>query len=202
MFNFGYWCVSTNNRMLMGVEDIMSTWNIDKAHSGVHFTVRHMVIAKVRGSFDRWQGVIELDEKNPAASKVSVRIDAASIDTREEKRDAHLRSADFFDVEKYPELTFESTKVAKLSDDRYQVTGALTIHDITKEVVLDAEALGTGKDPWGNERVAFQAQTSINRKDFGLTWNQALETGGVLVGDKVEISLDVQALKAAKAEAA
>lgn len=180
----------------------MTTWNIDTSHSGVHFSVRHMVIAKVRGSFDRFEGSVELDETNPAASKVSVRIDARSIDTREEKRDAHLRSADFFDVETYPDLTFESTKVEKIDDERWRVTGDLTIHGVTKEVALDAEALGTGKDPWGNDRIAFQASTSINRKDFGLTWNQALETGGVLVGDKIEISLDVQAVKAVATKAA
>jgi polyisoprenoid-binding protein YceI len=180
----------------------MTIWNIDTSHSGVHFSVRHMVIAKVRGAFTRFSGSVELDETNPAASKVAVRIDAASIDTREEKRDAHLRSPDFFDVEKYPELTFESTKVEKLDDERYRVTGDLTIHGVTKEVVLDAESLGVGKDPWGNDRVAFSATTSVNRKDFGLTWNQALETGGVLVGEKIEISLDVQAVKAAATKAA
>src|SRR6188768_771395 len=175
----------------------MTTWNIDTSHSGIHFSVRHMVIAKVRGAFDRFSGVVELDEANPEASKVSVRIEAASIDTREEKRDAHLRSADFFDVEKYPELTFTSTKIEKLGGDDYRVTGDLTIHGVTKEVVLDAESLGAGKDPWGNDRIAFSAKTAVNRKDFGLTWNQALETGGVLVGEKIEISLDVQAVKAA-----
>jgi polyisoprenoid-binding protein YceI len=180
----------------------MTTWNIDTSHSGVHFTVRHMVIAKVRGAFDRWGGTFELDPANPAASRVSVRIDAASINTREEKRDAHLRSADFFDVEKYPELRFESTKVEKIDDASYRVTGDLTIHGVTREVVLDAESLGEGKDPWGNERTVFQAQTAINRKDFGLSWNQALETGGVLVGEKVEISLDIEAVKAAAAKAA
>ncbi len=180
----------------------MTTWNIDTSHSGVHFSVRHMVIAKVRGSFDRFRGTLELDEGNSEASKVTVRIEAASIDTREEKRDAHLRSADFFDVEKYPELAFVSTNVEALGGDRYRVTGDLTIHGVTREVVLDAESLGAGKDPWGNDRIAFQAQTSIRRRDFGLTWNQALETGGVLVGDEVEISLDVQAVKAASSKAA
>jgi polyisoprenoid-binding protein YceI len=180
----------------------MTTWNIDTSHSGAHFSIRHMVFAKVRGAFDRWQGVIRLDEQDPAASNVSVRIEAASINTREEKRDAHLRSADFFDVEKYPEITFESTKVEKVGDDRYRVTGDLTIHGVTKEVVLDAESLGAGKDPWGNQRTLFQAQTTINRKEFGLSWNQALEAGGVLVGEKVEISLDVQAVEAAATKAA
>jgi polyisoprenoid-binding protein YceI len=171
-------------------------WNIDTSHSGVHFTVRHMVISKVRGAFDRWQGTVDFDEQDPAKSKVSVRIDAASINTREEKRDAHLRSADFFDVEKHPELTFESTGVEKLDGNEYRVTGDLTIHGVTKSVVLEAEYLGLGKDPWGNERIGFQARTTVNRKDFGLNWNQVLEAGGVLVGEKIEIALDVQAVKA------
>jgi polyisoprenoid-binding protein YceI len=170
-------------------------WNIDPAHSGVHFTVRHMVISKVRGAFERWQGAIDLDEQNPAASRVSVQIDAASIDTREEKRDQHLRSPDFFDVEKFPKLGFESTQIEKLTDDQYRVTGDLTMHGVTRPVVLEAESLGGGKDPWGHQRIGFAAKTTINRKDFGLTWNQALETGGLLVGEKIEISLDVQAIK-------
>lgn len=174
----------------------MTTWNIDTSHSGAHFTVRHMVVSKVRGAFSRWQGTLAFDEQNPEASKVSVQIEAASIDTREGKRDAHLRSADFFDVAQYPTLSFESTKVEKVEGNTYRVTGDLTIHGITKQVVLDADYLGAGKDPWGNDRVGFEASTSINRKDFGLSWNQALEAGGVLVGDKIEISLDVEAVKA------
>ncbi|MDB4965149.1 MAG: hypothetical protein JWN44_838 [Myxococcales bacterium] len=177
-------------------------WNIDPSHSGVHFTVRHMVISKVRGAFDRWQGTVDFDEQNPSASKVSVRIEAASVDTRDEKRDAHLRSADFFDVENHPALTFESTKVEKLDGNDYRVTGKLTIHGITKEVALEAEYLGGGKDPWGNERLGFQARTAVNRKEFGLNWNQVLEAGGVLVGEKIEIALDVQAIKAQASEQA
>jgi polyisoprenoid-binding protein YceI len=180
----------------------MTTWNIDTSHSGVHFTIRHMVIAKVRGSFDRWQGTLELDPQNLSAAKVTARIEAASIDTREPKRDAHLRSADFFDVEKYPELSFESTKVEEAGEGRLRVTGKLTIHGVTREVVLDTESLGQAKDPWGNDRIAFQATTSVNRKDYGLAWNQALETGGVLVGEKVDIALDVQAVRAAATKAA
>jgi polyisoprenoid-binding protein YceI len=176
-------------------------WNIDPSHSGVHFTVRHLVISKVRGSFGKYQGTVDFDEQNPAASKVAVRIDAASIDTREDKRDAHLRSPDFFDVEKFPELTFASTAVEK-SDDGYRVSGELTIHGVTRPVVLEADFLGHGKDPWGNERIGFAAKATVNRKDFGLTWNQALETGGVLVGEKIEIALDVQAVKAQASERA
>jgi len=181
----------------------MTTWNIDLSHSAINFSARHMVVSKVRGAFNRWQGALQFDEQNPERSKVSVQIEADSIDTREPKRDAHLRSADFFDVEKYPTLSFESTKVEVLEDKRYRITGELTIHGVTREVVLDAENLGGGKDPWGNQRIAFEATTSVNRKDFGLTWNQALETGGVLVGDKIEIALEVQAVKAqASSEAA
>jgi len=174
----------------------MTTWNIDTSHSGAHFTVRHMVVSKVRGAFERWQGTLQFDEQDPEASKVSVQIEAASINTREPKRDDHLRSADFFDVAQYPTLSFESTKVEKREGNTYRVTGDLTIHGVTNQVVLDADYLGAGKDPWGNDRVGFEASTSINRKDFGLTWNQALEAGGVLVGDKIEISLDVEAVKA------
>jgi polyisoprenoid-binding protein YceI len=176
----------------------MTTWNIDPSHSGIHFAVRHLVVSKLRGAFTRWEGIVELDEANPGASRVSVRIDPGSIDTREPKRDDHLRSADFFDVQKYPALTFASTRVEKVGDG-YRLTGNLTMHGVTKPVVLDVESLGVGKDPWGNERIGFQAEASINRKDFGLGWNQALETGGVLVGDKVEILLDVQAVKAQSA---
>jgi polyisoprenoid-binding protein YceI len=180
----------------------MTTWNIDTSHSGIHFAVRHMVVAKVRGAFERWQGTLQFDEQNPQASKVSVQIEAASIDTREPKRDAHLRSADFFDVEQFPSLAFESRKVEKVDGNRFRVTGDLTIHGITKQVELDAEYLGAGTDPWGNARVGFEARTTVQRKDFGLTWNQALETGGVLVGDAIEISLDVEAVKAGAASQA
>jgi polyisoprenoid-binding protein YceI len=177
-------------------------WNIDSSHSGVHFTVRHMVISKVRGAFARWQGEVDFDAAAPAASTVAVRIDAASIDTHEPKRDDHLRSADFLDVAQHPALTFTSTKVEPLPGDRYRVIGDLTIRGVTRQVELAAELLGGGKDPWGNERIGFQATTAISRKDFGLIWNQALETGGVLVGDRVDIALDVQAVKAQAAERA
>ena len=158
-----------------------------------------MVISKVRGAFERWQGTIDFDEQQPTASKVSVTIEAASVDTREAKRDAHLRSPDFFDVEKYPALSFESSRIKKGEGDHYRVLGNLTLHGVTRPVELDAELLGTGKDPWGNQRVGFQARTTLNRKDFGLGWNQALEAGGVLVGESIEIALDVQAVRA-KAE--
>ncbi|NUP10853.1 MAG: YceI family protein [Polyangiaceae bacterium] len=174
-------------------------WQLDTTHSGIHFAVRHMVISKVRGAFTRWDGKLEFDAQRLDDSRVSVRIDAASIDTREAKRDEHLRSADFFDVEQFPALTFESKKVEKRGESDYRIVGDLTIHGVTKEVTLETEYLGGGKDPWGNERIGFQAKTTISRKDFGLGWNQVLEAGGVLVGEQVEISLDIQAVKAQSA---
>jgi polyisoprenoid-binding protein YceI len=165
---------------------------IDAGHSNVDFTVRHLMISKVRGRFATVAGSIELAPSNLPA-QVDVRIDASSIDTREAERDAHLRSADFFDVEKYPELTFESTRVEGSPED-FRCYGNLTIHGVTREVVLVGEFGGRITDPWGGERVSFSAVTKVNRKDFGLTWNQALETGGVVVSDEVSINLEVEAL--------
>ena len=172
------------------------TWNIDPSHSTVGFTVRHLVISKVHGSFNTFTGTVVLDEQNPGASKVTARIEAGSIDTKEEKRDGHLKSPDFFDVEKFPAITFESTKVEKADGNAYRVTGDLTLHGVKKSIALEAELLGIGKDPWGNQRAGFAAQVSLQRKDFGLNWNQALEAGGVLVGEKVDIQLDIEAVKA------
>jgi polyisoprenoid-binding protein YceI len=180
----------------------MRRWNIDPAHSAAQFTVRHLVISRVRGTFERWQGAINFDPSQPEASKVSVRIEAASIDTHEPNRDQHLRSAEFFDVEKYPAITFESRQIDRRGKDRYRVLGDLTMHGVTRPVELDAEYLGAGKDPWGNERVGFFAKTAVNRKEFGLNWNQLLEGGGVVVSDQVEISLDVQAIGAKAIEQA
>ncbi|QDE69346.1 MULTISPECIES: YceI family protein [Myxococcus] len=179
-----------------------TTWNIDTTHSGIHFSVRHMVIAKVRGSFRKYSGAVSLDEQDVTKSSVAVTIETASIDSGVEQRDNHLRSPDFFDVEKFPSITFKSTKVEKASGNGLKVTGNLTIRDVTREVVLDAEQLGVGKDPWGNVKAAFEAKTSVDRRDFGLTWNQALETGGVLVGEKIEIAIEVQAVKAQAEQAA
>jgi polyisoprenoid-binding protein YceI len=171
-------------------------WTVDTSHSSISFSVRHLMIAKVRGSFAKWRATVDFDAANPAHSKIEAHIDAASIDTKEEKRDAHLRSPDFFDAASFPELVFVSRDITRDGDD-YAVAGDLTLHGVTRPVRLEVESLGTGKDPWGNERVAFVAKTAINRKDFGLHWNQALETGGVLVGDKVEIEIDVQLVKSA-----
>jgi polyisoprenoid-binding protein YceI len=158
--------------------------------------VRHLVVAKVRGHFTKFGGSIELDPDRLQDSTVAVSIDTASIDTREAQRDAHLKSADFLDVENFPTMDFKSTKVEQQGGERLKVTGDLTIHGVTKSVVLDTEYAGRTKDPWGGERVGFSATTKVDRKDFGLKWNMALEAGGFVVGDTVEISLDVEATKA------
>jgi polyisoprenoid-binding protein YceI len=179
-----------------------TTWNIDATHSTIGFAIRHMVFSKVRGRFLKYTGAIRLDDGDLAKSWVEVAIDAASIDTGTAQRDNHLRSADFFDVEKFPELRFRSTRVEDVGGGRLRVIGELTIRDTTREVALDAEPAGRGVDPWGNERIGFVAKTSIDRKDFGLAWNQLLEAGGVLVGDRVDIELDVQAVSAAARDAA
>lgn len=172
-----------------------SVWQIDPAHTGVEFAVKHMMISTVKGRFGEVSGTITLDEADLSGSSVEVEIDAASIDTRQPDRDAHLRSADFFDVEKFPKLTFRSRRIEVAGGDRFRVIGDLKIRDVTREVVLDATYEGRGKDPWGNEKAGFTAQTSIDRRDFGLTWNAALETGGILVGNEIKINLEVQAAR-------
>jgi polyisoprenoid-binding protein YceI len=169
-------------------------WDIDVSHSAIHFHVRHMVISKVHGRFARWSGRIELDERDLARSSVDVTVDTASIDTQVADRDAHLRSAEFLDVARYPEMTFRSKRI-EAAGGGYRVTGDLSLHGVTREVVLEAEFAGFGKDPWGNQRAGFSAKGSLDRRDFGLVWNAALETGGVLVGEKVEISIEVEAVK-------
>jgi polyisoprenoid-binding protein YceI len=179
-----------------------SNWNIDTAHTGIHFSVRHMVVSKVRGRFGKYTGTIKLDDADITRSSIEVTIDASSIDTGVADRDTHLRSPDFFDVEKFPELHFSSKRIEQVEDTLYRVIGDLTIRGAKREVLLDVEYGGRGKDPWGNERVGFLAKTSIDRKEFGLTWNQVLETGGILVGDRVEIELDVEAVRAAAQSAA
>lgn len=173
-----------------------TTWTIDPAHTTVEFSLKHLMISKVRGQFGAVQGTIVLDEANPANSTVTAEIDVTSIDTRQEQRDAHLRSADFFDVEQYPNITFRSTRVEQ-AGGHFHVIGDLTIRDVTKEVTLHVSDEGRGGDPWGGQRAGFSATTEIDRREFGLTWNQALETGGVLVGNEIKISLEVQAVKAA-----
>lgn len=167
-------------------------YTIDVTHSSITFSVRHMVMAKVRGHFTKWEGAFTYDAQNPAASSIDVKIDAASIDTREAQRDTHLKSPDFLDVAKHPSITFKSKRVEK-SGGGLRIIGDLSIHGVTRESVLDVDTLGEAKDPWGNLRAAFSAKTTVNRHDFGLKWNQALEAGGVLVGENIEILIDVEA---------
>lgn len=175
----------------------MIAYNIDPAHSTADFKVRHLMIANVRGEFSKVSGTVQFDPANPSNSRVEAHIDVNSLQTREEQRDAHLKSPDFFDVARFPEITFVSKKVVRKGDEEYQVTGDLTIHGVTKEVTLDVEGPGPEvKDPWGNLKTGASAKTRINRKDFGLLWNVALETGGVLVGDEVQIQIDLELVRA------
>jgi len=180
-----------------------TTYEIDPAHSSAQFTVRHMMITNVRGGFKTVKGTVVYDAENPATSTVEATIDVNSIATLDEQRDGHLKSADFLDAEKYPTITFKSTKVEADGSDEYEVTGDLTIHGVTKQVVLKVEGpTAEGKDPWGNIRIGASASTKIKRSDFGLTWNAVLETGGIMVGDELKLELDVQMIKAAASTAA
>jgi polyisoprenoid-binding protein YceI len=178
------------------------TWDFDLSHSSIGFHVRHLMVSKVHGRFTTWNGTLEIDEQDLTKSRLEVTIDAASIDTKDGKRDDHLRSADFFEVEKYPSLTFVSKEIKRAGDERYLVAGDLTIHGITKPVTLEVEGGSVVKDPWGGTRTGFSASTTISRKEFGLNWNVALEAGGFLVGDKIEISLEIEAVKKAASAAA
>ena len=176
-------------------EQTRTTWKIDPTHSAVEFSVRHLMITTVRGRFTGVDGKVVNDASDPSKSSVEVVIDPATIDTREPQRDAHLRSADFFDVEKFPTLTFRSTGVEGRLGESFKLTGDLTIHGVTRPVVLDVTSEGQIKDAWGGLRSGFTATTRIKRSEFGLTWNQALETGGFLVSDEVKVSLDIEMLK-------
>ena len=172
-------------------------WNIDPTHSMAEFKVKHMMIANVKGHFAKLTGALSFDESDLANSSVEVTIEAASIETRDAQRDAHLKSADFLDVDNFPTLAFRSTSIGLVRDGELAVEGNLTIRGVTRKVTLTAEGpTPPTKDPWGNTRVAVAATTKINRKDFGLTWNAALETGGILVGEDVTITLDVEFVKA------
>lgn len=174
-----------------------TTWNLDPAHSRAEFKVKHMMISNVKGSFNGLSGTLVEDAADPARSSVEATIDIGSIDTGDAQRDAHLKSEDFFHDEKYPTMTFKSTKVEKKGEGEYSVTGDLTIHGVTKQVtfVVDGPS-APAKDPWGNTRIGLSATTKINRKDFGLNWNAALEAGGILVGEDVQITLDAQFVRA------
>ena len=174
-----------------------TTWNIDPAHSVAEFKVKHMMIANEKGQFTKVSGVLVRDESNPANDRVEATIEAASIHTRDEQRDAHLKSADFFHVEKFPTLHFKSTGIKVVGEGELSVEGDLTIRGVTRKVRFAVEGpTPPAKDPWGNTRIGVSASTKINRKDFGLTWNAALETGGILVGDDITITLDAQFVKA------
>jgi polyisoprenoid-binding protein YceI len=174
-----------------------TTWNIDPAHSSAEFKVKHMMISNVKGHFGKVTGTLTLDESDLTTSRVEALIEAGSLETRDAQRDAHLKSADFFHVEKFPTLTFKSTRVSLVRPGELAIEGDLTIRDATRKVVFEVEGpTPPAKDPWGNTRIAVSATTKISRKEFGLTWNAALEGGGILVGDDVTITLDVQFVKA------
>jgi polyisoprenoid-binding protein YceI len=171
-----------------------STWKIDPSHSNVEFAVKHLMISTVKGLFSDVEGEIVIAAGEPSRSSVTATLKAASIDTRTGQRDDHLRSADFLDAPNFPEITFKSTRITGDASE-FKVTGNLTIRGVTREITLDATNEGTGKDPWGGDRIAFSATTKLDRREFGLTWNQAIEAGGVLVGNDVKVSIDVQAVK-------
>jgi len=174
-----------------------TTWNIDPAHSVAEFKVKHMMISNVKGQFAKVTGSLTLDESDLTKSKVTASIEANSIETRDAQRDTHLKSADFLHVEKFPTLSFNSTRLSLIRDGELAVEGDLTIRGVTRKVVFNVEGpTPPTKDPWGNTRVGISATTKINRKDYGLTWNAALETGGILIGDEVTITLEVEFIKA------
>lgn len=177
-------------------------WEIDASHSGIHFSVRHLVIARVRGQFSRWTGALVVPDGDFTKASVEAIIDASSIDTGVADRDAHLKAPDFFDVAQYPEIVFAATRFEPTGEVEGRLVGTLTIKGISREVVLTVERHGQAKDPWGNVRAAFSARTSIDRKDFGLTWNQTLETGGLMVGDRVDLEIEIEAVRQAAARVA
>ncbi|HJQ84240.1 MAG TPA: YceI family protein [Candidatus Binatia bacterium] len=173
-----------------------SVWEIDPVHSSVQFTIRHMMVSNVRGEFTKVAGTVRADDKDPTRSTVEATLEAASIDTRNAKRDEHLRSPDFFDVAKFPTITFKSKRVERAGEGRYKVIGDLTMHGVTKEVTLDVEAAPPVKDLQGHTRAGAHATTRVNRQDFGIVWSKTLDGGGVALGDQVDVTIDVEALKA------
>jgi polyisoprenoid-binding protein YceI len=175
----------------------LDKWVVDTAHSSLDFSVRHMMVSKVKGTFHQFEASIEADPENLTTANIEFTIDVASIDTRNEDRDKHLLSADFFDVENHPKITFKSTKIVKKSDGEYEVTGDLTMHGVTRPETFLVTYEGQGKDPWGNVKVGFSGHGTINRQEYGLKWNAALETGGVLVGDQVQVTIEIEASKQA-----
>jgi polyisoprenoid-binding protein YceI len=189
--------MSTTENLPTATDDITGNYNLDPAHSRIGFVARHAMVTKVRGAFNDVQASGYLDAKNPSASHVEVTIKAASIDTRNADRDNHLRSNDFLAMEEHPEITFKSTAVKRNGDNEYEVTGDLTIRGVAKPVTIDFEFTGSAVDPWGNLRLGFEGHTTINRKDWGVNWNAALEAGGVLVSEKVTLEFEIAAVKAA-----
>ncbi len=177
-------------------------WQIDPAHSSINFSVRHMMISKVRGQFKNFSGTVGFDAENPANTTVEIEIDVNSIFTDEEQRDDHLRSPDFFDAANYPVATFQSTRVEQIDSETGKLYGNLTIKGVTKEVVLDVAYGGTAVTPWGTQAAGFSATTSLNRKEWGLNWTQALETGGFVVGDKIKLDIELELVKQPEAETA
>ncbi len=171
------------------------TYAIDPTHSRIGFVARHAMVTKVRGSFNQFEGAGYFDAEDPSKSRLSLTIQAASIDTRNADRDAHLRSGDFFDMDQYPEITFASTSVDQAGPDRYSVTGDLTIKGVTRPVTVEFEYTGAATDPFGNDRIGFEGSTTVNRKDWGVNWNAALEAGGVLVSEKVTLEFEVSAIR-------
>jgi len=172
------------------------TYTVDPSHSDIGFSVRHLVVSRVRGHFAQWTAQLELDTDDLSKSSVSVEVDVASIDTKSADRDTHLRSADFFDVENHPKATFRSTRFEPVGGSNYRIHGDLTLRGVTRPVVLDTEFNGQSTSPWGQQVVGFSASTELNRNDFGLNWNKALETGGVLVGENIKIDIELEASKA------
>ena len=178
------------------------SWQIDSSHSHINFTARHMMISKVRGSFETFSGTVNFDEKNPVNSTVDIAVELASINTRDGQRDGHLKSPDFFDVETHPTMRFVSTRVEQIDENNGRLIGNLTIKGVTHEVALDVEYAGMAKSPWGTQSAGFSATGTLNRKDWGLNWNQALETGGVLVGEKINLEIELELVKVAESQTA
>lgn len=172
-------------------------WAVDASHSSLDFSVKHMMIAKVKGTFHTFEAQIEADPSDLTSASIRFDIDLNSIDTKNSDRDAHLRSADFFEIEKYPKLTFVATSIEKTGDGEYDVTGDVSLHGVTRSETFEVSFEGAGKDPWGNEKAGFSAKGSLKRSDYGLTYNAVLETGGVLIGDEVKISIEIEAAKQA-----
>ncbi|BAS26517.1 YceI family protein [Limnochorda pilosa] len=184
--------MATEGQQAVGTGQETTVWTIDPAHTTAEFSVKHMMISTVKGRFGSIEGTVTGDLDDPTQAAVDVKIDAASVDTRNDQRDAHLRSADFFDVEHHPHLTFKSRRIERAGDDRFKVVGDLTIRGVSREVVLDTTFEGQVKDPYGNQRAGFSAAAKLNRKDFGLNWNALLEAGGVVVGDEVKVEIHAE----------